>query len=82
MVLYIYVKTFFMPKTVTINNITGETPYNIYLCDNPITTCVYIDTISTLPFNFEIPTIMESQNDYTLKVVDDNNCINLTILTL
>lgn len=71
-----------MPKIVTINNITGETPYNIYLCDNPITTCVYIDTISTLPFNFEIPSIMESQNDYTLKVVDDNNCINLTILTL
>ena len=70
-----------MPKVVTINDITGSSPYNIYLCDNPETVCVYVDTISTLPYTFNIPTLLESQNDYTLKVEDDNGCINLTIIS-
>ena len=70
-----------MPKIVTINDISGTTPYNIYLCDNPVTLCVYIDTISTLPYSFEIPTLLTSQDDYTLKVEDDNGCINQSIIS-
>jgi len=70
-----------MPKVVTINNITGSSPYNVYLCDNPMTSCVWINTVSTLPYSFNIPSLLESQNDYTLKVQDNNGCINYTILT-
>jgi hypothetical protein len=70
-----------MPKLVTINNITGSSPYNVYLCDNPMTSCVWIDTVSTLPYSFNVPSLLESQTDYTLKVQDDNGCINYTILT-
>jgi hypothetical protein len=71
-----------MPKIITINDITGSDPFNIYLCDNPVTVCIYVDTISTFPYSFQIPTILESQDDFNLKVEDDNGCINYTILTL
>jgi len=71
-----------MPKIITINNITGSTPFNISLCDNPVTVCVYVATISTLPYSFEIPTILQSQDDFNLKVEDNNGCINYSILTL
>lgn len=70
-----------MPTKITINNITGATPFDIYVCDNPITTCIYINTISTLPFEFDIPSIMENQNDYNLKVIDNENCITFLTLT-
>ena len=70
-----------MPAKITINDITGTTPFDIYVCDNPITTCIYIDTISTLPFEFNIPSIMENQDDYNLKVIDNDNCITFLTLT-
>ena len=70
-----------MPDKITINNITGTTPFDIYVCDNPITTCIYINTISTLPFEFDIPSIMENQDDYNLKVIDNDNCITFLTLT-
>jgi hypothetical protein len=71
-----------MPKIITINDITGSTPFNVFLCDNPVTVCVYVDTISTLPYSFQIPTILENQDDFNLKVEDNNGCINYSILTL
>jgi hypothetical protein len=71
-----------MPKIITINDITGTIPFNIFLCDNPVTVCIYIDTISTFPYSFQIPTILENQNDFNLKVEDENGCINFSILTL
>ena len=71
-----------MPKIITINNITGSTPFNLSLCDNPVTVCVYVATISTLPYSFEIPTILQSQDDFNLKVEDNNGCINYSTLTI
>ncbi len=72
-----------MPINITINNITGTSPFNIYVCDNPVNSCVYIETIpsTSLPYTFVVPSILENQNDYTLKIEDDNGCINLSILT-
>ena len=63
-----------MPIDITINNISGASPYDIYLCDNPVTFCVYIDTISSLPYVFEVPSLMSNDNDFNLKVVDNNGC--------
>lgn len=71
-----------MPKIITINDITGSTPFSVFLCDNPVTVCVYVNTISTLPYSFQIPTILESQDDFNLKVEDNNGCINYSILTI
>jgi hypothetical protein len=63
-----------MPTQITINNLSGASPYDIYLCDDPISTCVYITTTSTLPYVFDAPSIMESQTSFNLKMIDNNGC--------
>jgi len=63
-----------MPVTITINTLNGVSPFDVYLCDNPINTCIYIDTINSAPYQFDIPSILESLGNYNLKVVDDNGC--------
>ena len=70
-----------MPTDITITNITGSSPYDIYLCDDPVVTCVYINTITTLPYGFQIPPVLDGQTSYNLKVVDNDNCIKITNLT-
>ena len=57
-----------MPKVVTINDITGTTPYNIFLCDNPVTLCVYIGTTSTTPYSFDVPSVLVNQKITLLKL--------------
>jgi hypothetical protein len=71
-----------MPTDININSISGSSPYKIYLCNTPKTFCVYIDTISTTPYQFQVPTIMINDNEFVLKVVDNNNCTTFSFLTL
>lgn len=65
-----------MPTNILINNISGSTPFNVYLCDQLNITCIYIDTLpsSSLPYTFQVPTIMEGQISFNLKVIDNNGC--------
>lgn len=69
-----------MPTNININNISGATPFNVYLCDEFNITCVYIDTVpsSSLPYNFQVPSIMEGQGSFNLKVVDNNGCTSIS----
>lgn len=69
-----------MPTNINISNISGATPFNIYLCDDSIITCVYIDTIpsSSLPYDFQVPSIMEGQVSFNLKVIDSNGCTSIS----
>ena len=66
-----------MAVQVTINDISGATPYNIYICQNTGTGCFYISTItdSDLPYIFNIPQPYDTSSSYMLKVIDSNNCI-------
>lgn len=68
-----------MAIKVTISNITGATPFDIYICQPNGTSCFYIDTItsSELPYVFDIPTPYDTGTEYMLKAVDNNNC-NIT----
>lgn len=70
-----------MPTTITINGISGTSPFDIYLCDNPVTTCIYINTISSTPYSFDVPIILDGQDDFNIKVIDNNDCETITILT-
>lgn len=63
-----------MPTEVTINTITGLADFNVYICDDPITTCVWIAQISGAPYQFTIPQILDGQPTYNLKIVDNNGC--------
>jgi len=73
-----------MSKVITINSVTGPTPYNVYLCGHPVSfnddNCYYIGTTSTLPYTITIPNCLQTISKYTLKVINGDGCINYTIL--
>ena len=71
-----------MAIQVSIYTITGQSPYDIYICDNPQTQCIYIDRTNSAPYTFEIPTIMLNFSEFTLKIVDSIGCEVTTNLTL
>lgn len=60
---------------VTINGITGQSPYDVYVCQPNGSGCFYISTITTLPYVFEIPEPYNSSSSYMIKAIDSNNCI-------
>ena len=70
-----------MPTTITISNLSGSTPYDVYICSNPSTTCIYIDTITSVPYNFDVPLYFDNQPSYILKVIDNNDCVITETLT-
>jgi hypothetical protein len=71
-----------MSTQITISNITGVSPFKVYLCDNPITLSIYIDTVPTFPYNVIIPPIWSTLTSFNLKVIDNNNCESILNLTL
>jgi hypothetical protein len=60
---------------VTINNITGQTPFDIYICDSNGDGCFYISTISSVPYIFNIPPPYDNLSSYMLKIVDNRGCV-------
>ena len=70
-------------EQVTINNvISGTSPYNVWVCDTCEGTCQYIDTISTTPYTFNLPSNFETFDSFTVKLVDSNNCVYCDVLTI
>jgi hypothetical protein len=63
-----------MAVQVTINGITGQSPYDVYICQSNGSSCFYVTTITTTPYVFDIPEPYNSSTSYQLKVVDANNC--------
>lgn len=64
-----------MAIQVTINAITGTSPYDIYICQSNGTNCFYISTITTIPYVFDIPEPYNTATSYMVKVIDNNNCL-------
>lgn len=71
-----------MPVSIVINDLSGSSPFNVYLCDNTSTTCVYIDRISSSPYEFEVPTLFVKLPDVNLRIVDSSGCEITSNLTL
>lgn len=64
-----------MAIQVTINDISGVTPYDVYICQPNGSGCFYIDTINSTPFVFDIPEPYDMGLAYMLKIIDGENCI-------
>jgi hypothetical protein len=66
-----------MPTNITISTLNGSSPFDVYVCDTGMTTCIYVNTINSgdVPYVFVIPPVFSTLNNFTVKVVDDNNCI-------
>jgi len=74
-----------MPTTVTINGVTANTPFYIFVCNDPITQCLYITEIlntPTYPIQFDIPSPYDTLGTYNIKIVDDDGCIKTQTLTV
>jgi hypothetical protein len=64
---------------VTINNITGTAPFEIYICDFTYTYCEYVSTISNivyLPYTFDLPITFNNVTNYIVKIIDSNGCVS------
>lgn len=64
-----------MGQQVTITSITANTPVDLYYCGPTSGDCVYIATISTAPYTFEVADPVD-ETDYLIKMVDVNGCID------
>jgi hypothetical protein len=66
-----------MAVIVSINALTGTSPYDVYICQSDGTSCFYMSRITNddLPYVFEIPPPYDNSNEYLLKVVDASACI-------
>lgn len=66
-----------MANLITVNQITGDSPFQVYLCLSGGTTCYFVDTItsSQIPYNFYTPTPIENYDYYCLRVIDNVGCV-------
>jgi len=71
-----------MSLIVNITNITGSSPYDIYICQSGGTGCFYITTITSVPYSFVIPEPYDMSDSYMLKIIDNNDCIISGITTI
>ncbi len=66
-----------MGVRVFIIDITGSTPYQVFICQPGNTGCFYISEITDgdLPYQFDIPAPYNNAESYLLKIVDNFGCI-------
>ena len=64
-----------MGQQVTITSVTANTPVEIYYCDSMSASCVYVATVSTFPFIFDVPDPYDL-TDYIIQIIDVNGCID------
>jgi len=65
-----------MPIDITINDISGQTPFDVYVCNTGQTYCVYSATITSgdLPYTFEVPIPFLNSEGVNLRIIDGNDC--------
>ena len=68
--------------SVNIFGITGQSPYDIYICQSSLNDCIYIDTITGTTLTFDLPKPIDNSLEYIMKVVDNNNCEITQVLTI
>ena len=71
-----------MPVQVNINGITGQSPFDIYVCQQDGSGCFYMTTTSNTSLSFTIPTPYDESQSYMVKVIDGNDCIITGVQTV
>lgn len=66
--------------TITLNGITGATPYNITVCDGFGNNCVYFPNISLLtPFTLSLPAFYDSAPITMVTITDVSGCSRMEL---
>ena len=68
-----------MSQEVTITSVTANTPVEIYYCDSTSGSCVYVQTVSTFPYTFNVPDPYDFV-DFVIKIVDTQGCIDADVV--
>lgn len=65
-----------MATVITIQDILGVEPYNVFLCDDTQSLCIYVAQINNadIPYQFEAPLLLQSYTTFTVKIVDSRPC--------
>jgi len=65
-----------MPTNIVISGVTGQSPYNVYVCDDNVTNCTWVSqfTSGQIPYSFELPYIYLNLPDFAVKIIDSNGC--------
>jgi len=63
-----------MPTNIVISGVTGQSPYNVYVCDDLQVNCSWVSSFSSVPFSFELPFIYSGAMDFAVRVTDANGC--------
>lgn len=70
-----------MPNIVQINSLSGTSPFDLYVCDQTISYCFFVASISGSPYTFNVPPPLDSTTPIILKVIDANNCEVIYLLS-
>jgi hypothetical protein len=68
-----------MPTDITIDSIAGTSPFDVYICD--LSNCYYVDTISSVPYTFQVPPALDGLTSYDVKIVDSGSCSIIKTIT-
>ena len=63
-----------MPNVVQINSLSGNTPFDVYVCDQTITHCFFVTTISGATYTFNVPSPLQNSDNIVLKIIDSQGC--------
>ena len=63
-----------MPTNIVISGITGQSPFNVFICDDQLTNCSWVSSFSSVPFSFNLPVIYINESDFAVKITDNNGC--------
>lgn len=72
-----------MANIIQINSISGNSPYDVYVCDITLTYC-YLVTGSTsipTPYQFVVPPPLTNVTSLILKIVDSLGCEKFVVLS-
>ena len=64
-----------MSQQVTITSVTANTPVDIYYCNSMSGSCVFVSTVATFPFTFNVPPPYNETN-IIIKIEDVNGCVD------
>lgn len=73
-----------MPTSITISNVTGSSPYDIYLSPVDTSNLYYMTQIESmdLPYTFIVPKLLQNYNEYCLQIEDADGCIITNCFTI
>jgi hypothetical protein len=70
-----------MFNQITITSISGAAPYDIYVCDQTITYCYFVQTFTGGTITITVPPPLDQANPIVLKITDANGCELIQPLT-